>query len=287
MICTCPRVEFCLWLDSDASVVPKPNRFARNNRHKEKDLHFQDLKAIWASMLMDRHEVSFLGYRQDGAGHQGYREDGAGNQCVGRVDPGNECPCTWIYQNRPRGQHHIFNSGAFLLRAPQCAAVLELWWRLRPERWIAELPAKHVAEEATSEQNVFDRELAARRDVQLVAQYRFCPSPGVFECTRETSLVHWYGRWRFRGKSQIKAFCRSLCENLSTAQQRDIPAVSALASDWVRVSNAEKASEERVQKSDRKGRRRENMAKARRAVVRVRKKPSGLGRRKLAARRSP
>ncbi len=61
MICSCPRVEFCLRLDSDASVVPIPNRFARNNRYKEEDLHFHDLKAIWASMLMDRHEVSFRG----------------------------------------------------------------------------------------------------------------------------------------------------------------------------------------------------------------------------------
>ena len=93
MICTRPRVEFCLWLDSDASVVPKPNRFVGGNKCKEKELRFHDLKDIWASMLADRYEVSFLGYRQDGAGHQGYREDGAGNQCVGRVDFGNECPC--------------------------------------------------------------------------------------------------------------------------------------------------------------------------------------------------
>jgi len=232
---------------------------------------------IWASMLTDRYEVSSLGHRQNGAG----------NQCVGRVDPGNQCPCAWIYQNRPQGQHHVFNAGAFLLRAPRCAAVLVSWWQLRPERWVAEPDARHIAEESTSEQVVFDRELAARRHVQLVAQDRFCPSPGVFDRTCETSLVYWYGQWQFRWKSQIKAFCRSLCDNLSTAQQRDIPAVSALASDWVKVSSTEKASEKRVQKSDHKDRRRENMAKARCAVLRVRKKPSGLERREVAVTKSP
>jgi len=231
------RVEYLIWVDSDAAPVPDLSRQRpAKNRYENKTLQFPSLKSVFRSRAGGPDTV-LVGYREC------FQE--------GRSCPQHGCQCkSLIPRAEVRGRqtthqgHHSFNAGVWIVKCaqPACHEFLTTWLRHRPQR--ATLKGRWGASQY--EQGTFDAHLAASDQATLVAERNFASQSLRLEWDApESPYMHWYGQTPapWTGKQLIPRWCAQLFMALSRRQRNSIPSFTRYCRTVLRTHNSILAKE--------------------------------------------